>query len=85
MSTEKCRVEGNKIVTRCGLLLRSLEYGNPTPRSKGLFIPMRVNTETGDPGTDLAQLHSGAFVGGGVVLNFCPFCGESLNTWEETL
>ena len=85
MSTEKCRVESDKIVTRCEPLLRSLEYGNPTPRSKGLFIPERVNIKTGEPGVDLAQLHSGAFVGAGFALNFCPFCGESLKTWEETL
>ena len=79
--TDKCKLDGNRI-SRCDLLSKSLEYGNPTFKSKGAFIPERVNIKTGQPGTDLAQLHSGQFVGRGIAMNFCPFCGESLKTWE---
>lgn len=81
MSNSKCRVIGDKII-RCAILSRVLEYGNPTTKSKGVFIPERVNLTTGEPGTDIAQLHSGQFVGRGVAMKYCPFCGESLNTWE---
>jgi hypothetical protein len=80
MST-KCKVSGNKIIP-CDVMVRATEYRNPTPKSKGVFIPERVNIKTGAPGTDIAQLHSGAYVGRGAAMKFCPFCGESLNTWE---
>ncbi|KAF1368757.1 hypothetical protein [Yokenella regensburgei] len=82
MSTKQCRIAGNKI-SPCETLARATEYGNPRPKSKGLFVPERVNIKTGEPGTDIAQLHSGAFVGAGAALNFCPFCGESLKAWEK--
>lgn len=77
---DMCKVTVNKIAP-CDLLAQTLEYGNPRAKSKGVFIPERVNARTGEPGTDIAQMHSGAFVGRGVALNFCPFCGISLKTW----
>lgn len=78
----KCHAVGKTIMC-CELLARTLEYGNPRNTSKGVFIPERVNITTGKPGTDIAQLHSGEFVGRGIAMNFCPFCGENLVTWEE--
>lgn len=81
MISNKCCITGNKI-SPCDTLDRAIEYGNPGAKSKGLFVPERVNTKTGEPGTDIAQMHSGAFVGAGAALYFCPFCGESLKTWE---
>ena len=46
-------------------------------------MPERVNINTGEKGTDLVQIHSGAYVGRGIVACYCPFCGESLNTWSK--
>lgn len=79
---DSCHVVGNKIAP-CSRLSQALEYGNPRVKSKGIFIPERFNFNTGKPGTDIAQLHSGSFVGRGIALNFCPFCGVSLKTWEH--
>jgi hypothetical protein len=81
--SDKCKIQGNQIV-RCDALARATEYGNPRPKSKGLFIPERVNMNTGEPGIHIAQLHSGQYIGRGVALVFCPFCGESLKTWGNT-
>lgn len=78
----KCLVEGRHI-TPCAQLSSAIEYGNPTPKSKGVFMPERVNINTGEKGTDLVQIHSGAYVGRGIVACYCPFCGESLNTWSK--
>ncbi|EEI9451745.1 hypothetical protein B6O39_001986 [Salmonella enterica subsp. enterica serovar Javiana] len=78
----KCVVVG-KSITACQLLSEALEYGNPTGTSKGIFIPERVNIKTGEPGTDIVQIHSGCFRKNGIAANFCPFCGESLVTWWE--
>lgn len=83
MSNSKCQVNGNQI-TPCKVLAKALECGNPTSKSKGVFIPERVNINTGESGTDIGQIHSGQYVGRGVAMNYCPFCGESLKTWEET-
>ncbi|EEX0488903.1 hypothetical protein [Escherichia coli] len=82
MSELKCRINGNQIEP-CAVLAKALEYGNPTFKSKGIFIPERVNINTGEPGLDIAQIHSGQYVGRGVAMCFCPFCGESLKTWKK--
>ncbi|CDL86383.1 hypothetical protein [Xenorhabdus cabanillasii] len=74
----KCQKNENKL-TACDALSRALQHGTPTKKSKGLFLPMRINVLTGKPGTDIVQLHSGEFVGTGVMLNFCPFCGQDID------
>lgn len=78
--TDKCKVHDDKI-SPCDALSRIMEYGNPTPRSKGVFIPERVNIKTHEPGIDICQIHSGQYVGRGAAMLYCPFCGESLKTW----
>lgn len=78
--TDKCKVEGRD-VTLCDVLAKALDGSSPTARAKGVFLPYRVNTVTSEKGHDLVQLHSGEYVGRGIALNFCPFCGESLKTW----
>ncbi|WP_340608298.1 hypothetical protein [Xenorhabdus bharatensis] len=75
----KCKKNENKLTT-CNGLTKALQFGTPTKKSKGLYLPMRINVLTGKPGTDIVQLHSGEFVGSGVMLNFCPFCGEDIDT-----
>ncbi|SLM07587.1 hypothetical protein BQ9544_2643 [Escherichia coli O127:H6] len=82
VSELKCRINGNQIEP-CAVLAKALEYGNPAFKSKGIFIPERVNINTGEPGLDIAQIHSGQYVGRGVAMCFCPFCGESLKTWKK--
>lgn len=44
-----CSVVGDKI-TPCEVLAAALEYGNPRPKSKGIFLPERVNINTGGEG-----------------------------------
>ncbi|WP_274713300.1 hypothetical protein [Xenorhabdus bovienii] len=39
--------------------------------------------KTREPGTDIVQLHSGEFVGSGVMLNYCPFCGQDIDTVSD--
>ncbi|MXF06717.1 hypothetical protein [Escherichia coli] len=80
MSQSKCRVNG-KFLEVCDTLRDALAGSSPTAKSKGLFLPYRVNMRTGEQGTDIVQLHSGKFVGRGIALYFCPFCGESIKTW----
>lgn len=80
--SDKCTLDGN-LINRCDMLAKALEYGNPSYRSKGAFIPERVNFNTGKSAIDIAQLHSGEYVGRGIAMNFCPFCGENLKTWEQ--
>ncbi|NTZ48373.1 hypothetical protein FCM30_21790 [Lelliottia aquatilis] len=81
MKTDKCKVNGRDVAL-CDALKKALDGSSPTVRGKGLFLPYRVNAATGEKGHDLIQLHSGGYVGRGIVLNFCPFCGEGLKTWE---
>lgn len=83
MSKSKCRVNG-KYLEICDVLSNALAGSSPGAKSKGLYLPYRVNIKTGEKGTDIVQLHSGKYVGRGVALTFCPFCGESIKTWEAT-
>lgn len=76
-----CQVEGRRL-SPCGPLEKALTPAMPSAKAKGLFMPQRVILATGQPGTDIVQLHSGGYVGRGVALNFCPFCGTSIKTWE---
>lgn len=77
-----CEVIGNKLIP-CPNLSKVLEHGNPRAKSKGVFLPERINIKTGAAGTDIVQLHSGSFVGSGIALNFCPFCGIAITTWKK--
>ncbi|ECS0213258.1 TPA: hypothetical protein ACJK1Q_004459 [Salmonella enterica subsp. enterica serovar Typhimurium] len=77
-----CSVVGDKI-TPCEVLAAALEYGNPRPKSKGIFLPERVNINTGEKGISIVQVHSGAYVGRGAAVLFCPFCGTNLETWSN--
>lgn len=79
--SDKCLVNG-KHLTPCKPLMKSLMGRNPTGRSMGLFMPSRVNLTTHEPGTDIVQLHSGEYLGRGIALNYCPFCGTEIRTWE---
>lgn len=81
-SIKKCSVSGISVKC-CDLLGKSLDGTNPTSRSKGLFLPERVNVNSGEKGHDIVQLHSGLYIGRGIALNFCPFCGENIQTWKE--
>ncbi|CAM7439427.1 hypothetical protein ENINMM101M1_05675 [Enterobacter intestinihominis] len=50
--SDKCTLDGN-LINRCDMLAKALEYGNPSYRSKGAFIPERVNFNTGKPASIL--------------------------------
>ncbi|WP_241610250.1 hypothetical protein [Rosenbergiella epipactidis] len=78
----KCKVEGVKM-TPCKILSKAIDGGSLTKKAKGLFMPYRINIETGEEGHVIVQLHSGGYIGRGVALNFCPFCGEKIVTWGE--
>lgn len=82
MSNSKCQVNG-KDITLCSILEKAISGACPTPKAKGVFLPYRINTKTGEKGADIVQLHSGEYVGRGIAMYFCPFCGESLKTWES--
>lgn len=77
-----CVVNGRQL-SPCETLSNALEYGNPRTKSKGFFLPERVNINTGERGISIVQLHSGDYVGRGVALHFCPFCGTNIETWSD--
>lgn len=79
--SDKCKVIGNKL-TPCKHLQSAIQHGNPSSISRGIYIPSRVNLTTGEPGTDIVQIHSGDHSVRGVAANFCPFCGTAINTWD---
>ena len=82
MSESKCQVNGNQIQPWAALA-KALEHDAEYTTRKGLLIYKIWNENlTRDP--DLVMLRSGEFFKSPVRVSFCPFCGESLKTWEET-
>ncbi|END1615688.1 hypothetical protein ABLM51_001888 [Escherichia coli] len=81
MSKSKCQVHGNKIEP-CTALAKALEHDAEYTTRKGLLIYKIWNENlTRDP--DLVMLRSDEFSKLPVRVSFCPFCGESLKTWEN--
>lgn len=70
---------GGYAATTCEALDDATDI-HPTKRSKGLFyanISRKVGDDWVSAGTRVTA-HSGIFVGDGICLNFCPFCGGEL-------
>ncbi|HIC1097145.1 TPA: hypothetical protein ACWZ15_001856 [Escherichia coli] len=82
MSESKCQINGNKIEP-CTALAKSLEHDAEYTTRKGLLI-YKIWNESLTCGPDLVMLRSGEFSKLPVRVSFCPFCGESIKTWEET-
>ena len=72
MSESKCQVNGNKIEP-CAALAKSLERD----------AEYKIWNESLTRGPDFVMLRSGEFSKLPVRVSFCPFCGESLKTWEN--
>ena len=83
MSESKCQVNGNKIEP-CAALAKSLEHDAEYTTRKGLLIYKSWN-ENLTCGSDFVMLRSGEFSKLPVRVSFCPFCGESLKTWERAV
>lgn len=81
MGKSKCQVYGNKIEP-CTTLAKSLEHDAEYTMRKGLLI-YKIWNESLTRGPDLVMLRSGEFSKLPVRVSFCPFCGESLKTWEN--
>lgn len=81
VSESKCQINGNKIEP-CAALAKSLEHDAEYTARKGLLI-YKIWNESLTRGPDLVMLRSGEFSKSPVRVSFCPFCGESLKTWEN--
>lgn len=80
MGKSKCLVYGNKIEP-CTALAKSLEHDAEYTTRKGLLKYKIYNHEL-IHSQDLIMLRSGEFSKSPIRVSFCPFCGESLKTWE---
>ncbi|CAH6684073.1 hypothetical protein AD01_1597 [Escherichia coli 2-427-07_S4_C2] len=61
---------------------KSLERDAEYTMRKGLLI-YKIWNESLTRGPDFVMLRSGEFSKLPVRVSFCPFCGESLKTWEN--
>lgn len=77
----KCTpLKGGYADTVCEALKMAVQH-RPNNKSKGLFTQSIVNTSTDkwERMGSCITLHSGDFVGDGILLNLCPFCGGQLH------
>lgn len=80
MSESKCQINGNKIEP-CAALVQSLEHDAEYTTRKGL-LKFKIYNHELIHSQDLIMLRSGEFSKSPIRVSFCPFCGESLKTWE---
>ncbi len=69
----KCEVKNNRVLL-CSTLMKST---NLSGRS-GIYVQTLSNIETGQPTRSYVIAKSGIFKTNGIVLNYCPFCGEKI-------
>ena len=72
-----CVVE-NGILKACKLLKRVL-HPEPNAQCKGAYLLELRNTKTGEVTRTGAVIRSGEYSKGGVLMNFCPFCGHDIS------
>ena len=72
---KKCTSE-NKMLKPCSTLSKAME-GLANSRAKG--ISLIVLSVHGTPSRSAAVLRSGDFKKDGIIINFCPFCGENVS------
>ncbi|EFH4087014.1 hypothetical protein F9491_02445 [Escherichia coli] len=71
----------DNLEAKCAALAQSLEQDAEYTTRKGLLKYKVYNHEL-IHSQDLIMLRSGEFSKSPIRVSFCPFCGESLKTWE---
>jgi hypothetical protein len=83
MSSPRCTVNDAGQVAPCSPLKRA---GEDFYRGKGLRYVRLTKLASGgfQDGQSFFALHSGEFKSKGVVINFCPFCGNNIGSHLKT-
>lgn len=79
---KKCVAKGGGYLDKACWALRDAVQMQPNKRSKGVFSRRIINIKTHQTVGTMVTLHSGDYVGSGVLMNYCPFCGERLHDRE---
>lgn len=74
----KCIVKNGKFVEPCDRLHSASEQGNPSGNKKGIFAWAYNNQE--GPTRTMFGVKGGEHIKNGLLFNFCPFCGERIDT-----
>ena len=77
---DKCRVEDGKHVIPCRLLSDAVEHNS----YGGVTVWRYSNVKDAEPTRTFFGVKSGAYRSSGIVFNFCPFCGEPIDTPVRT-
>ncbi len=82
---EKCEIEDARHLRPCTTLDEAMIAENPKPRARGgLYLLALTNLKDWTPSRSFAVLKSGEHQEKGIILNFCPFCGEKIDIAVET-
>lgn len=80
---EKCTARKDGYAATLCQSIRELTEIHPTAKAKGVFQASIVDVSSGEKKGERITLHSGEFRGkGGIVANYCPFCGGSLRDFS---
>lgn len=74
----KCSFK-DRIVTACDALTESVQELNPSSKARGLHKLIYSNQDTHKVTREYYIVKSGDHTAKGIILNYCPFCGEKLH------
>ena len=72
----KCTIVDNKVIP-CAHLSNVYDL-SPTKRDRGVFMITLAHRDSHKVARSLFSIKSGCRVEKGLVMNFCPFCGEPI-------
>lgn len=74
-----CSVRDGRFVEPCCTLQKQIEYCTNAGRFKGLFALNYTNIHTREPSRSMVGIKTGKTDKGGLLLNFCPWCGTDIS------
>ncbi len=84
----KCSVtvsdNGAKSVSPCWAMEDHMDapYGRGT-KAQGISQPYLINMKTGEHSRSPIVFKGGKHAKGGTMMNYCPWCGSDIKTYEE--
>lgn len=75
----KCSIRDGLFVEPCSALEEATMFGNSRGKQRGIYAQALWSRATDKHARTYYVVKSGDYIVGGIILNFCPFCGERID------
>jgi hypothetical protein len=83
MSTTRCSIVNGNLVDPCDMLSSVTQNENPKGRQRGVYCWELFRPGADGPTRRMYGAKSGEYIDGGLLFNFCPFCGADLRASQK--